>query len=386
MASLFASTDARFGRISKAWVAFFVLWCFQLVLGAIWLYLNSSEFSEFKPGAATSTFFTYDAMLYRERAIEFAQNYSLFDLSSVALFVTYYGLNYSVITILGSFAQTESGFNDWYIFFANSALLAVAYQSLYGLLKFYSIKPYGVVITLALFLYIPFSLIQLNKEIIGFTFIVLMMNALHKKSRLGLLLLCITFGLLRIQYLAMALILIFFPRPRLFLLLLFINLAVYVAIPPSLSDWGELQESIGSTTNTLGMMMAIDNLAYIPVVGVLGYLSRIMVSIFIGFLSPIRIFVDSANGLPIDIIYHSSIILLSVLFVVAAFQHYQVKKYKLNIAPIYYTNLYVLIVFSSVNSMAPFLQPRYYVPLVLLLAVNQSCFKYANKSQRKLLL
>lgn len=374
------NTLASFGRISKAWVAFFMLWCFQLVLGAIWLYFN---FSELSSAPTDALFFTYDAMIYRQRAIEFAQNYNLFDLKSVILFLSLYGTNYSVIAIFGAFAQTKSGFNDWYIFFANSFLLAIAYQSLYGLLRSNNIKPYGLVITLALFLYIPFSLIQLNKEIIGVTFIALMMSALHKRSRVGLLLLCISLGVFRIQYLLMALILIFSPRPRLFLLLLFINLAVYVAIPPSLSDWGELQDSLGSTTNTLDMMMMIDKVAYVPIVGVLGYLSRILVSLLIGFLSPIRLIIDSANVLPTYIFFHSSIILLSILFMIAVYQYYQVKKYKLIIVPLYYTNLYVLIVFSSVNSIAPFMQPRYYLPLILLLAVNQACFKSANKQRLK---
>ena len=68
---------------------------------------------------------------------------------------------------------------------------------------------------------------------------------------------------------------------------------------------------------------------------------------------------------------------------IAVYQYYQVKKYKLIIVPLYYTNLYVLIVFSSVNSIAPFMQPRYYLPLILLLAVNQACFKSANKQRLK---
>lgn len=328
------------------------------------------------------TLITFDSLRYRDRAIEFAQAFNG-DYQSIFEFIALYGLNYSGISILGAFAQTDAGFNDWYIFLFNSLLLAVIYWILFSILKTQNLRSYGVIITLALFLYIPFSLIQLNKEIIGFAFIALLIYALHKKSRWGLIFIALCFGFIRMQYFVMALMLLFVPRPRALLLLLFINLFVYIALPPSLEGY---DEAVGETVHSLGLMQLIEDISYIPVFGLFGYLIRILVSIFIGFYSPIKIFMDvlpeslirgSLLSLPGTLIYHSSLFLFSGAAVVSAYQHYKIEKYKLTIAPIYYTNLFVLFVFCSVTSIAPFLQPRYYFPLFFLFAINQACFRFA---------
>lgn len=369
-------------RLNNDWIVFFALWCFQTTLGAIWLYIHLEDFSvNFLQ--ETPEFITYDSLLYRYRAIEFSQIYNLYNLNDWISFIDLYGLNYSFISIIGSLAQTQYGFNDWYVFLFNGLLLAITYQALYDLCRVSKVKPYWIVIVLAFFMYIPFSLIQLNKEIYGFVFIVLMMKSLYKKSHLSLLLLCVTLGLVRSQYLAMALLLILFPRPRLLLLLLTINLAVYIGVDPMLAEWWERVNDMGATSTTLNFMLKIEALAYIPVVGLFGYLSRILLSLLTGLYSPIKIISDFINNVPFDIIYHSGIFILSVLFLIALYQHYKVVKYKYTIAPIYYTNLFVFIVFVSLNSIAPFLQPRYYMPLILLLLVNQACFQSANKERVK---
>jgi hypothetical protein len=312
-----------------------------------------------------TTFFTYDSFLYRDRAIDFFQNYDYSNLSHYFVFTASYGLNYSSLSILFSFANTSSGFNDLYVYIFNLLLLMIIYILINNILKSEKITINNLsIILLSLFLYLPFSLIQINKEILGFTFIVIVMYLFNKRKLFLLLFIGMLFGLFRIQYLLIVILLLVFKRPNLFFILIIINIAVYIFLPPSLIQWSESQ---GGEVNSLELMLMIDNLTYTPLIGALGYLARIVISLFTGLYSPIKVILGVGS---IDYIYHISIFLLSFLTLISIKQYFILKKYKMNISNLYYNNLSILYIFLTVNSIAPFLQPRYYLPIILLFLIN----------------
>lgn len=313
-----------------------------------------------------SDFLTADSLLYRERAILFStNNINLFD------FMLDYGWNYSGISALGSLAYFDGTFNDWFIIVLNTLFLVFGYIFLKRLISYSTIKQnnYSIFILL-LFLYIPFSLIQLNKELIGFTFIILVMYTFYKRNFLFLFLIGLLFGMFRMQYFAIALILILYRKPKLIILIALIHIGLILFIPPYIEAW---YIAVGGNVGSYELMHKLEEWSYIPVVGMLVFYFRIILSFTVGLKAPIDIL--NNYELLVGYIYYTSIFILSVLALIYLYQRYKINKLKLQMPRIYYTNNYVLVVFLAISSIPPFLQPRYYLPLVLLFIVNHICFQ-----------
>lgn len=326
--------------------------------------------------SSISTFITADSLLYRERAIIFAtNNITIFD------FMLDYGWNYSGISTLGSLAYFDGTFNDWFIIVLNTLFLILGYIFLKRLISYSTVKQnnYSIFILL-LFLYIPFSLIQLNKELIGFTFIILVMYNFYKRKFLFLFLIGLLFGMFRMQYFAIALILILYRKPKLIILITLIHIGLILFIPPYIEAW---YIAVGGNVGSYELMHKLEEWSYIPVVGMLVFYFRILLSFGIGLKAPLDIF--NNYELIVGYIYYTSVFIMSILAFIYLYHRYKINKYKLQMPRIYYTNNYVLVVFLAISSIPPFLQPRYYLPLVILFIINNICFKqvWRMRSEQK---
>jgi hypothetical protein len=314
------------------------------------------------------SFFAPDAIHLRERAIEFATS----DFSIIE-FINKYGLNWSSLSVLGSIAYFNGSFNDSFIFILNLLLLSLSYFLLIKLInqERYKIN-YLFLIIFTIYAYIPYSLIQLNKELIGFSFIIFLLYAYHKNKKIMMLLIAFSFGFVRIQYFGVAIelfILLLFQYSKslkflIILNLLVINFITVLFVPPIMELW---HNNVGGNQNSYALMKGIEDTAHILIIGVFSLMERILISLFTGLYSPIKVFLININLA--SFIYNITIFLLSIMSILTGYKYFKTRKYKLNRKSLYYSTSIILIVFLSFNSLAPYLQPRYYLPIITLLFI-----------------
>lgn len=334
----------------------------QLSIALIFFLYYQNDFITSNPD-----FFAVDALNYREKAIIFATS----DFSIIE-FISHYGLNWSSISILGSIAYFNDTYNDWIILIFNTILLSTSYALLIKILNFEKNRlSYGILILFIFYSYIPYSLVQLNKELIGFSYIIFLLYNFYKRKKFILLVTAIVFGIIRIQYLVIGLelfILLLFQYSRslklLFILnLLLMNIITVLFIPPLIETW---HSNVGGSVNSFELMRNIENRAHIPVVGALAFLERIGISLFVGLTAPMKLYDYDVIKLNV-FIYQSSIFIMSIFSLASIYIVYKLRRIKLSEYPLLYSTFIVLIVFLSVNSLAPFLQPRYYLPVTILM-------------------
>ena len=321
----------------------------------------------------STTLLTYDSLLYRDRAIEFCTS----DIP-VLEFIKQYGLNYSAISIFGSISCFFGGFSDFFILITNILLMGISYIFIIKVLNESDITlDLKGAFILLVFLYIPFSMIMLNKEIIGFSFISTLIYFYYKRSWKALILIGLIFGFFRIQYFVIVLMLLLFKKPNLIVLLTIINILVILFIPPFLQQWSI---HIGNEeVNSLKLMLFLEKVAYIPLIGALAYMVRIIISLFVGLKAPLDLLTPNLHmG---TFIYLESIFLLSIL---TLFYLLNLLKIRKRMVQLPHRNLFisinnVIIVFLAVNSIAPFLQPRYYLPLIIPFIINVIIMKHTYK-------
>lgn len=350
--------------VSKTKIILFFLFTLQITIATLFFMYYQDDYY-----LNSSSFLTYDSFLYRERAIEYIN----FDFSFID-FIKQYSLNYSTISVLASLAYVDAIFYDSLIFLFNSTLLLLTYILLAQLLLQEKIEiNVSSAIVLALFMYIPFSLVQLNKEIIGIAFVVFSLYAYHKKYFFALLFIGLLFGLVRIQYFAVVFLILFFSSSRLITMLLIMNVITLFFIEPQVLAWSN---AVGGDINSLELMLFIEEIAQLPLIGVIAHILRVFVSMLTGIYSPI-IYVFTSQ---FDAIYHTSIFLLSSTFFYSIYLYSKTKKYYQKVPGLLYSNLIVMVSFTIVMSLAPYLQPRYYLPLIIPLIINYLCIRRLNKS------
>jgi hypothetical protein len=355
----------------------FIFLVCQFLLVIILFTINSDDYNN-----SITTFLTFDSFRYRDRAIEFCTtNPSIVD------FILQYGVNYSTISIYGSLSCIDGIFTDFIVILNNMFLFSIGLYFYVKLLNKYNIQlNKRFLIAFFLFLYFTFSLMMLNKELIGFVFIFVIMYFYAEKKFLLLFLIGILFGILRLQYLPIVLLLIFLRKPHFLLILLAVNILMLLFMPPSLHLWATNR---GGTdiVNSLPLMLKIEDLAYQPIIGVLGYLTRIVLSLLIGFKAPIDLLLVKELHLG-TFLYLESIFLLSIFTVLYIFQYIKLQKFK-NILTnnedykLYMANHNIAIIFLSIDSIAPYLQPRYYLPVIIIWMTNLLIYNKIKKSIRR---
>jgi len=175
------------------------------------------------------------------------------------------------------------------------------------------------------------------------------------------------------QYFPIVLFLIFFRKPKLIFILLIINILMILFIPPSLYNWST-QRGGTDVVNSLELMLQIESLAYQPVIGILGYFLRIVISLFIGLKAPLDLLYSDKLNL-ITLVYLESIFVLAILTMAYIVQYIKIDRYKKvlkknHMYKLFISNHHIAIVFLSISSIAPYLQPRYYLPLVIIWITN----------------
>ncbi len=352
---------------------FFLLWSIQVFIASILLYLHFEDLNlPFVEGVSSSTFFTYDSLSYRSRAIEFFEGFTNFNIEYVVLFYIKYGVNYASISILGSIIQPFNYYSDLVIFIFNSCLLAIAYRYLFLITGELKCDIRQIFFSLAIFIYIPFSLLQLNKEIIGFVYVSGVLYYLLKKKFTSIILLGALFGIFRVQYLLTSLFAFSSKIRGLILKAILINIIIILFIPPILLDWVYRIESLGMSSSTKNLMFAIEKISYIPIFGVLALVLRIIISLSVGLFSPFIYIKELFTVGSSDFIYHSAIFLLSLFVVKLLVNLYKLKNQKIQFKSEFSVLLNFIIVFCFICSIAPFLQPRYYLPVYFPLVLLSS--------------
>jgi len=353
-------------KIKKNTIVISIIFFIHISIALMLFITHINDYNTF-----TTKLLTYDSFLYRYRAIEFAtSNFSILG------FIKAYGINYSVISIFGSIAYYGNKFHDWLILIINFILLFLIYEHFRQILKylnlnFYYFKTY--IIYILLFLYLPFSTIMLNKEIIGFLFMSMLIYYYLSHKHLIVCLLGVIFGIFRIQYFVIVIYLYIFRflLKRSFLLaFLLINALTIKFIHPMVLQWAS---HVGNVKiHSLHLMLILEKISYYPIVGILSNILRILISLLVGLKAPLTII--TAKEQLGRFIYLESIFILSIIsskFLLNFKSFFKLFK-RLKSNKLLFTkeldcfilNFDIIFVYLSIHSMVPFLQPRYYLPII----------------------
>lgn len=276
-------------------------------------------------------------------------------------------LNWSTIISIGALmCSFSSTYGDVLTLILNILILFLT-LTIYGkMLSAFGLSPKCKINFFLIFLlqtFLVVSLCTLNKEVFGYLFIALSFYFFLENRRLSLVLIGIVFGLLKVQFFLVSLVLLaVLSGMRIKVILLAASLflpLIYLYIDPSFLDAAGYYERYGYVIRTQNVSIILNEIASYP----LGYFIvmplRLAINMLSGF-SPFRLF---SLETVMDFAYQINALILAMSVLLLAWRVF-VKKYILSNVLVSYMMSYAIVI-----CILPFMQTRYFLPLFPILVI-----------------
>lgn len=310
--------------------------------------------------------YSFDSVLWMEKAINIKSACSVFSLNCFNDVLILDGLNVKVIAIYGYlFVNDHLEFNQYLYFSINLILSFSLVRQLLRLIQTKTDNFVRVYLYLIIILFLPYffyTQIQLDKNFFSIIFMMSILNSFGiYKTNILILLLTSFAGFFR-NYTTLILFyflsLKFIPcRIKIYIFIILAALLInYISINTNenaLMSYSTIANF--NDSGSLSFFYALNNLATIPVIGLFGNLIRIFINSFIGITHIYSI------DFSLNTIYSLSYISLSLSFTLFLYSLFKYKKNLRNIDPFFR----IVFLFLMLVSIVPFLQPRYYSPLII---------------------